>query len=225
MGSSSSKQANGSKTKATTDGNTGRAESPKDKHNSADSQAPLAEHAATVAYPRTSSLERNRSIAASEIGLHHAYCNSVEDQIQSAPRTSSVASPPTNPASETQPSIEADDLEGHSNVTHPPPPPRLLHLSELIDPAELPLDCHIRSPSGTLLAPEQFLVHPHRPRSIRERQEEIKEKVRAASSLGFIAEKDEYEMSEKNAKRNGAEGSGEKKMKHGFRGCWCFASS
>ena len=59
---------------------------------------------------------------------------------------------------------------------------------ELIDPAELPIDSHVRSPSGRLLAPEQFLVHPDRPLSIRERQEEIREKVRTASRLGVEAE-------------------------------------
>ncbi len=59
-------------------------------------------------------------------------------------------------------------------------------LSELIDPEDLPMDCHIRSPSGHLLAVEQFLVHPDRPRSIRERQRDIREKVRAASRLGNV---------------------------------------
>lgn len=80
------------------------------------------------------------------------------------------------------------ELEGHSNVSRPPPPPRLRHLSELIDPADLPVDAYVRTPSGNLLAPEQFLVHPDRPRSLRERQEDIREKVRAASRLGVQVE-------------------------------------
>lgn len=80
------------------------------------------------------------------------------------------------------------ELDGHSNVSRPPPPPRLRHLSELIDPAELPIDGHVRSPSGHLLAPEQFLVHPDRPLSIRERQAAIQERVRAASRLGVEVE-------------------------------------
>ena len=83
------------------------------------------------------------------------------------------------------------ELEGHSNVTRPPPPPRLLRLSELIDPAKLGVDGHVRSPSGNVLAPEQFLVHPDRPRSIRERQERIREQVRAASRLGVEVEVEE----------------------------------
>ena len=90
--------------------------------------------------------------------------------------------------------FEIDEQEGHSNVTRPPPPPRLRRLSELIDPNELTIDSHVRSPSGNLLAVEQFLVHPDRPRSIRERQEQIRERVRVASRLGPGVESARTEM-------------------------------
>ncbi|KAK5167592.1 uncharacterized protein LTR77_007291 [Saxophila tyrrhenica] len=90
-----------------------------------------------------------------------------------------------------------DGINGHSNVTRPPPPPRIHSLSELIDPAEVEMDSHIRSPSGNLLAPEQFLTHPSRPRSMRERQAEIRDKVRAASRLGTEMEMGEEEQKKK----------------------------
>ncbi|KAK3628732.1 Cyanate hydratase [Elasticomyces elasticus] len=48
------------------------------------------------------------------------------------------------------------ELDTHSNVSRSPRPPRLRHLSELIDPAELRTDVHIRSPSGHLHAPEEY---------------------------------------------------------------------
>jgi hypothetical protein len=79
-------------------------------------------------------------------------------------------------------------IEGHSDVSRPPPPPRIRRLSELIDPAEIPIDFSVRSPSGNLLAPEQFLARPNRPLSIRERQAEIQKRVRQASRLGEQAE-------------------------------------
>jgi hypothetical protein len=79
-------------------------------------------------------------------------------------------------------------IEGHSDVTRPPPPPRIRRLSELIDPADIPIDYSVRSPSGNLLAPEQFLARPNRPLSIRERQAEIQKRVRQASRLGEQAE-------------------------------------
>jgi len=85
------------------------------------------------------------------------------------------------------------ELEGHSNVTRPPPPPRLHRLSELLDPAKLD-GGHVRSPSGNILAPDQFLAHPDRPRSIRERQEDIREKVRAASRLGVEVQAEDEAM-------------------------------
>lgn len=223
MGSGGSKQSKASEVNNTKGEKWRRAESPKEKHNSADSKAPLAEHAVNFACPRISSLKRHRSIA-SEIAAHHAHSNSItsDGSIQPASRTSSITSPPPR---EAQPSIKIDNVEGHSNVTRPPPPPRLRHLSELIDPAELPMDCHIRSPSGTLLALEQFLVHPDRPRSIRERQEEIKEKVRAASRLGVETEKSEVGTPKKSEKAPGVGDRVEEKKKRRCCGWWCFTSS
>lgn len=75
--------------------------------------------------------------------------------------------------------------EGHSNVSRPPAPKRLNRLSELIDPMDLPAIGHVRSPSGDILGAEEYFARPSRPRSIRERQETIREKVAAASRLAF----------------------------------------
>ena len=130
-----------------------------EKHNSADSKTPLASHADGFSAPRSPSPGQYGTIVS---------CQSPENHGQ-------------GPAEDR---IEVDEQEGHSDVTRPPPPPRLRRLSELIDPHELTVDSHVRSPSGNLLAVEQFLVHPDRPRSIRERQEHIRGRVRAASRLG-----------------------------------------
>lgn len=224
MGSSASKQASGNSDKNA--GSRTRSESPKEKHNSADSKAPLAEHAAQFASPRISSPEQRTSVT-SNITIQHMRTNSNGDKIQRASLTPSIASPPKARLSDTIPSVNVDDTEGHTNVTRPPPPPRLHQLDELIDPAELPIDCHIRSPSGTMLALEQFLVHPDRPRSIRERQEQINEKVRAASRLGVEVEveKGEDEGGEKGGGDREGGGKGKKKKKRKERGCWYFGRS
>ena len=154
-----------------------------EKHNSADSKAPLTKHAAN--FPRTPSLDRQGSFLGHGASLTQSRsCPDDHEEVQATPRNSTI-----RVVSQSSSTIRVDELEGHSNISRPPPPLRLRHLSELIDPAELTVDSHIRAPSGNLLAPEQFLTHPNRPRSIRERQEEIKEKVRAASRLGIEAEK------------------------------------
>lgn len=80
------------------------------------------------------------------------------------------------------------EIEGHSNVTRPPLPPRLHRLSELVDPAMLPDGSHVRSPSGTIYTPEAFRIHPDRPRSIRERQENIREKVKQVRAVSRLAQ-------------------------------------
>ena len=72
--------------------------------------------------------------------------------------------------------------EGHSDVSRPPQPSRLRRLSELIDPLTLGERSHVRSPSGQILGAAEFMAHPGRPLSIRERQEAIREKVRAATA-------------------------------------------
>lgn len=72
--------------------------------------------------------------------------------------------------------------EGHSDVSRPPRPSRLRRLSELIDPLTLGERSHVRSPSGQILGAAEFMAHPGRPLSIRERQEAIREKVRAATA-------------------------------------------
>jgi len=53
-------------------------------------------------------------------------------------------------------------------------------LSALIDPADIPVGGHVRTPSGNLLGLDQYLAQPERPLSIRERQEAIRERVLAA---------------------------------------------
>ncbi|KYG41345.1 hypothetical protein M433DRAFT_8022 [Acidomyces richmondensis BFW] len=79
------------------------------------------------------------------------------------------------------------EIEGHSNVSRPPLPPQLHRLSELVDPAMLPDGSHVRSLSGTIYTPEAFCTHPNRPRSIRERQENIREKVKQARAASRLA--------------------------------------
>jgi len=85
--------------------------------------------------------------------------------------------------------VSTHEFQGHADVTLPAPPPPIHRLSELIDVATLPIDEVVRSPSGRLLPVEDFLVHPDRPRSMRERQEEIRERleeIRARSRLGMV---------------------------------------
>lgn len=126
---------------------------------------------------------------------------------------------PSSPDEITPAPLQIHELEGHSNVSRPPAPPRLRLLSELIDPADIPMDGHVRSPSGSLLAPEQYLVHPGRPRSIRERQEEIREKVRTASRLGMGAENAAEEEPKEAAKKDGKKKK-EPKKKSPKKVCW-----
>ncbi|KAI6881175.1 hypothetical protein KC360_g6803 [Hortaea werneckii] len=85
---------------------------------------------------------------------------------------------PASPA--TPPQVH--HTEGHSDVSRPPQPSRLRRLSELIDPLTLGERSHVRSPSGQILGAAEFMAHPGRPLSIRERQEAIREKVRAATA-------------------------------------------
>ena len=89
---------------------------------------------------------------------------------------------------------QAHHTEGHSDVSRPPQPSRLRRLSELIDPLTLGERSHVRSPSGQILGAAEFMAHPGRPLSIRERQEAIREKVRATTAkLAEEAKKAEEE--------------------------------
>lgn len=72
---------------------------------------------------------------------------------------------------------EIHELEGHGNVTRPGRPPRKHHLSELIDPDDLPPNLHMRTRSGNVLGREEWVAHPDRPRSLRERREEVMRRV------------------------------------------------
>lgn len=213
MGASTSRQTETSTEKTTNPRE--RPQSPKEKHNSAESQAPLAGHAAFFASSHRSLVGRRRSVATSTSRSRRASTIDSQNKIHPAPHEPSF-----------EVATQIDTLEGHSNVTRPPPPPRLHQLSELIDPAELPIDSHIRSPSGTLLALEQFLVHPDRPRSMRERQEAIQESVRTASRLGVGARRSEDGVPEKGAGMRSSESNAKKKSKKSKGGCWsCFAPS
>ncbi|KAK5115846.1 hypothetical protein LTR85_009440 [Meristemomyces frigidus] len=179
MGSGLSKQAkngaNGTKD--------GKRSPNQEKHASADSTTPLAANAAKLDFPQTPIVDKHGSFSEKSLGRSRANTMS-EDSITTCP-------------------LKVHELEGHSDVSRPPPPPRLRRLSELIDPAGLPTDSRVRSPSGHLFAPEQFLVHPDRPRSIRERQEDIREKVRAASRLGVQSETADEQPEEKVKEKKG----------------------
>lgn len=131
----------------------------KEKHTSASSSTPLAASTATFR-SRTNTLETEAITVASSRDPQSFSNNQA---------------------------VRIDDTEGHSNVSRPPPPPRLRRLSELIDPEDINPNARVRSPSGNLLAAEEFLKHPDRPPSMRERQEIIRERVRAASRLGAVA--------------------------------------
>ena len=193
-----------------------KAESPsQEKHNSADSQAPLADHAANFGFPRTPSVDRHTSF---RLGLLHTN-DSTDNQIQHDLATSPATAAAIRLVNKLSSTVQIDGQEGHLNVSRPPPPPRIRHLSELIDPSELSIDSHVRSPSGNMLAPEQFLVHPDRPRSIRERQEMITEKVRAASRLGLEAEN---ASDEKHSAPSKQAGDGQTKAKRKRGACGCF---
>ncbi|KAI7160201.1 hypothetical protein KC352_g26994, partial [Hortaea werneckii] len=82
----------------------------------------------------------------------------------------------------------------------------LRRLSELIDPLTLGERSHVRSPSGQILGAAEFMAHPGRPLSIRERQEAIREKVRATTAK--LAEE------AKKAEEEAAAAAAAKKRKH-----------
>lgn len=112
--------------------------------------------------------------------------------------------------------LRIHNTDGHSDVSRPPPPARLRHLSELIDPLDLTEKSHVRSPSGNILGAAEFMMHPGRPRSIRERQENIREKVRSASRLAIEAKL--AEEAEEAARKEEKKKEKEKKRIFG----WCF---
>lgn len=214
MGCSSSKEASQSSNEPSKNNKRGKSDSPnQDKHNSADSKAPLAEHAADFIFPASPTLDHHMSFGELDFNPDFEIC------VEESHRTSSPHARPVSAPPATAP-IQIDSLEGHSDVTRPPPPPRIVHLSELIDPSELAVDSSIRSPSGNLLAPEQFLVHPDRPRSMRERQEEIREKVRAASRLGVEVDGAREEKVE--VARDDGRTAGNQKVKKKRGCCSCF---
>lgn len=177
----------GSKRKSASVGNRSLCQ---EKHNSADSSTPLACHKSNslLSSPPVSG-RRRWTIAGNKT---RNYDTSVFD----TPSTSHSNRWSMCPVRDTRGRSSIDTIGGNSNVSKPLPPPRLHSLSELIDPATLPIDAHVRSPSGNLLAPEQFMFHPARPLSIRERQEEIRDRVRAASRLGEVHNVDEESKSD-----------------------------
>lgn len=194
MGSTQSKQ---SKKESNTPGRSKSASPYQEKHNSADSKTPLTQHA-DFDIPRSLSLNRHISLGA----------QSNKTNVSSP---AAIQSPPT---------IEIDEQEGHSDVTRPPPPPQLRRLSELIDPHDVAMDSQIRSPSGNLLAPEQFLVHPDRPKSIRERQEQINARVRAASRAASRLGELENSSDDKPQAESGEQKKAKAKRKWWLCGCF-----
>ncbi|KAK4539966.1 hypothetical protein LTR36_009936 [Oleoguttula mirabilis] len=221
MGSGQSKQAkdDGNSTKG------GKRSPNQEKHASADSTTPLAANAAQLAFPQTPNVDKHASFGEKSLGRSRTNTMSGKSRHTQldvvCPQADSIGlADDTEDSITTAPPLKVHELEGHSNVSRPPPPPRIRHLSELIDPADLAVDGHVRSPSGNLLAPAQFLVHPDRPRSIRERQEDIREKVRVASRLGVQSETAE-QLPKENEK---ATEKGKSKAKTKRAWCSCFRS-
>lgn len=109
-------------------------------------------------------------------------------------------SPPNSPSSPTSPT------DSNTGITPPAPPPRLIRLSEIIDPREVlqaeyeakleelptiprrasqPLSTPrtpsrglVQSPSGNVLGAEEFISHPDRPLALWERQERVVQATR-----------------------------------------------
>ncbi|KAK5136922.1 hypothetical protein LTR08_001429 [Meristemomyces frigidus] len=176
MGANSSKQAK-------EDSKDGKRSPSQEKHASADSTTPLAANAAQLAFPQTPVVDKHVSFEEKSL-LGRSRTKTLSTGGSNTGDTDTIV---TIPRANSPTPLKIHVLDGHSNVSRPPPPPRLRHLSELIDPMDLATaDGHVRSPSGNMLEPAQWLVHPDRPMSIRERQERIQERMRAASRLGEV---------------------------------------
>lgn len=226
MGASNSKEAKPLEKQETPQkGRRNRSHSTKEKYNSADSQAPLAAREARLDMHRSSAVrsQRHQSTAESYTTVRSSRHRDSDIEGGGTQPTAATTFNTRTPGSEEHDGVQVDDHEGHSNVTRPPPPARLVQLSELIDPETLPIDTQIRSPSGTLLGFEQFLVHPNRPRSIRERQEDIMERVRAASRVGQQDEPEEDVAPLPSI--TAREDDSVKKERSGCCGLWCFESA
>lgn len=87
-----------------------------------------------------------------------------------------------------------------SNTTRPKPAPRKHTLEEIIDPKDIPIGGHVRSPSGNLLDAKQFRDRPDRPRCIRERQEQILQRTRTYSNLAEGAQQQAQQESKQDGK-------------------------
>lgn len=110
-----------------------------EKHNSADSKTPLTKPV------RADSLDIHESLDRDGNRFDSRRPPAVEkDDIQPLPGKSTIRM-----VSSSSSSAGLSAFEGHSDVSRPPPPPRLRHLSELIDPVDLAVDSQVRSPSGT----------------------------------------------------------------------------
>ena len=78
-----------------------------------------------------------------------------------------------------------------SAISHPTPArPKIMRLSELIDPLDMAEDIEmaVRSPSGNLLCRRNFEDRDDRPLSMRERQENIRENVARVRALEMARE-------------------------------------
>lgn len=190
-----------------------------------------AAHSKDLVYSKTSSEDakkHNFADSMTPLRPHSAVTRTHNSTTTTIPQARLLNIPPPAPSNIPYISQPAHTVSkrGHTapsypNISRLHPCPRLHfhHLSELIDPIDLDVDSHVRSPSGNLLAPEQFLVHPDRPRSMRERQEEIRERVRGVSRLGVEGEAEEGIGGRE--KEEGGERE-EARLRRRGRGCGCF---
>ena len=84
----------------------------------------------------------------------------------------------------------------HATQRCPIPVSRKHTLEEILDPEDIPIGAHVRSPSGNLLSAQQFRERTDRPPCIRERQERILERTRTFSNLAEAAKAQDRELAE-----------------------------
>lgn len=75
-------------------------------------------------------------------------------------------------------------------------------LEEIIDPDEIPVGSHVRSPSGNLLNAQEFRDRSDRPPCMRERQQRILERTR---TYGNLAEAAQAQNTKRRRKRQNTE--------------------
>ena len=75
----------------------------------------------------------------------------------------------------------------HAIPARPHPVSRKNTLEEIIDPDDIPIGAHVRSPSGNFLNAQEFRERADRPPCIRERQERILQRTRTFTDLAEAA--------------------------------------